>query len=141
MGVLEKYGITSNVPYAVINLLEKGKAGEVKETPKPGDEVFSRVHSLIVASNIEALVAARDAAVKLGFTTLILSSMIEGETADAARWHSRIAREINATGHPIPRPACVLSGGETTVTVRGDGKGRPEHGVHPPRGGGTGGDG
>lgn len=123
MGVLEKYGITSNVPYAVLNRLEIGKAGTLKETPKPGDELFSRVYSLIVASNIEALVAARDAAVKLGYSTLILSSMIEGDTADAARWHARIAREIAASGHPAPRPACVLSGGETTVMVRGGGKG------------------
>lgn len=123
LGVLGKYGLTSSAPGTVINHLKMGAAGELGETPKPGGAAFTNVHGLIVASNLEALLAARDAALKLGYSTLILSSMIEGETREAARCHARIAREIAASGHPVSRPACILSGGETTVTVRGGGKG------------------
>ncbi|MCK5120310.1 MAG: glycerate kinase, partial [Candidatus Latescibacteria bacterium] len=77
----------------------------------------------IVGSNREAVSAARDRAKALGYHTLILSSQIEGETKEVASVHAGIAKEIAASGQPVLRPACVLSGGETTVTIRGDGKG------------------
>jgi glycerate 2-kinase len=91
---------------------------EPVETPKPGDAAFRRVRNVIAGSNRLALEAAKKQARKLGYRTLVLSSTIEGETRDVARVHGSIAREIVATGQPIPAPACVISGGETTVTIR-----------------------
>ena len=70
-----------------------------------------------------ALTAAAERATALGYNALVLSSFIEGETRDVARVHAAIAKEINAFGRPLTRPACIISGGETTVTLRGDGKG------------------
>jgi len=93
------------------------------ETPKPGDPLFSRVQNVVVASNRQAISAAAAQARSLGYRTLILSTTIEGETKDVARMHAAIAKEIVASGHPLEPPACVISGGETTVTLRGDGTG------------------
>ena len=93
------------------------------ETPKEGDPIFSSVTNLIIGSNLIALRAAKEKAEELGFNTLILSSLIEGEAREVARVHAAILKEVVRTGNPLKRPACLLSGGETTVTVRGDGKG------------------
>jgi hypothetical protein len=76
-----------------------------------------------VGSNFEAISAAKKEAESLGYNTLVLSSMIEGETKHVAHVHSAIAREIIKTGNPLPAPACILSGGETTVTITGSGLG------------------
>jgi len=120
--ILDKYGL-KDVSSGIRKRLEMGAAGTLAETPKKGDQVFSRVQNIIVGSNILALEAAEEKARSLGYETLILSSMIEGETREAAIFHAAIAGEIMATGRPIKRPACVISGGETTVTIRGKGLG------------------
>ncbi|MBM3783088.1 MAG: glycerate kinase [Acidobacteria bacterium] len=93
------------------------------ETPKPGDPIFARVRNLIVGSNVLSMDAAAIAAKKLGYRPLVLSSTIEGETRDVARMHVQIAREVQRTRRPVAAPACLLSGGETTVALKGDGKG------------------
>jgi hydroxypyruvate reductase len=103
--------------------LQLGKQGKVEETPKPQDVTFERVYNTLIGSNILALQAAAKEAASLGFNTLILSSSIEGETREAARFHTAVAKEVMSSGNPIPRPACILSGGETTVTIRGKGLG------------------
>jgi len=92
-------------------------------TPKQGDPVFENVQNLIVAGNQEALRAAGKKAESLGYNTLILSSRFEGETRDVARFHACVAREVTASGNPVRAPACILSGGETTVTLTGKGLG------------------
>ena len=89
------------------------------ETPKQ----LSRVQNLIVGSNRQAIEAAARQARELGYRTLVLSTFIEGETRDVASVHAAIAKEILASGSPVRKPACILSGGETTVTVRGSGLG------------------
>ena len=76
-----------------------------------------------MGSNILALEAASARAKEIGYETLILSSVVEGETREVARVHTAMAKEIVKTGRPIPPPACIISGGETTVTIRGDGLG------------------
>ncbi len=121
--VLEKFGLTRKIPPAVQDHLEKGARGEIEETPKAGDPAFARTQNLIVGSNIQALLAAREKAESLGYNCLILSSSIEGETREIARMHAALAKEILASGHPVQRPACLISGGETTVTIRGRGLG------------------
>jgi glycerate 2-kinase len=98
-------------------------AAALVETPKPGDPRLARAHYEIVGSNRQAIGAAADEGKRLGYRTLVLSSTIQGETKDVAQVHAAIAREILATGQPVRPPACLLSGGETTVTVRGKGVG------------------
>jgi glycerate 2-kinase len=78
---------------------------------------------VIVGGNRLAVDAASEQARKLGFKTMVLSTRIEGETRDVGRMHAAIAREIDASGQPLRRPACLISGGETTVTIRGKGLG------------------
>jgi hydroxypyruvate reductase len=107
----------------VLQRLRAGAAGEIAETPKPGDQVFRKVANVIIGSNLDALQQSRAAALVLGYNTLLLSSTIEGETGPVAGMHMALAREILDSGNPLSPPACLLSGGETTVTVRGDGLG------------------
>jgi glycerate 2-kinase len=121
--VMKTYGILDQLPEAVTAHMEAGKAGKVPETPKPGDMCFETAHPLIIGSNTEAILAAKGAAERLGYNTVMLSSMMEGETREVARVHTAMAKEILKSGNPVPRPACLLSGGETTVTIRGNGKG------------------
>jgi hydroxypyruvate reductase len=117
--VLDRYGLRARVPLSVRRRLEAGEG----ETPKPGDALFDNVENMIVGNNQKSLEAAAGAAKKLGYRTLILTSTIEGETRDVARMHAAIARQIRMSGQPLRPPACVVSGGETTVTIRGGGKG------------------
>jgi hydroxypyruvate reductase len=117
--VFEKYGIWNKVPRAVRQRLESGSKGEIEETPKS----LKNAENCIIGSNRIALDAAAVKAKELGFKTLILSSSIEGETREVAGMHAAIAREIRQSGNPLKPPACIISGGETTVTLRGKGKG------------------
>jgi hydroxypyruvate reductase len=121
LAALDRYEIRARVPRNVRNRLENG--GIQDETPKPGDPLFERVENLVVGSNQKSLEAAAVRAKSLGYRTLILASTIEGETRDVARMHAAIARQIRVNGQPVRAPACIISGGETTVTIRGKGKG------------------
>lgn len=122
-GILKKYDLLDEISPSIQKHLQLGREGKAKETPKPGDAVFGRVHNSLIGSNILALLAAEKEAASLGLNTLILSSAIVGETREAARFHTAIAKEVISSGNPIPRPACILSGGETTVTIKGNGLG------------------
>ncbi len=121
--ILERYGIHSRVPPSVRERLQRGAQGEIPETPKIGARELSRTQNVIVGSNRLAADAAVQRARELGYRTLLLSTLIEGETRDVARVHAAIIREILASGRPVKPPACVLSGGETTVTLKGRGLG------------------
>jgi len=94
-----------------------------QETPKPGDPALAHVQNLIVGSNRLAIDAAVKQARALGYRTLVLSTFVEGETRDVASMHAAIVKEILSSGNPVRPPACILSGGETTVTIRGKGLG------------------
>ncbi len=121
--ILKKYDLLNEISPSIQKHLLLGKEGKVEETPKPGDVVFERVYNSLIGSNILALRAAEKEASSLGLNTLILSSSIEGETREASRFHTAIAKEVISSGNPIPKPACILSGGETTVTIKGNGLG------------------
>lgn len=121
--ILDKYAIRGKAPAAVRERLERGAAGEIPETPKPGDAVFRRTRNRVIGSNRLAVDAAAARARELGYRTLVLSTFIEGETREIARMHAAIAREIVHSGRPVKPPACIVTGGETTVTLRGGGKG------------------
>jgi len=109
--IFKKYGIGNKLRAAS------------QETPKPGDRIFEKTHHVIVGSNALAVDAAEAEARLLGFHTLVLSTFLEGEAREIARVHAGIAKEIRATGRPVKTPACVISGGEPTVTIRGKGLG------------------
>jgi len=118
--VLEKYELRERVPVRVRERLRNGAT----ETPKAADPLFENVENIIVGSNQKSLESAARAAREMGYRTMILSSTIEGETRDVARLHAAIARQIRTHGQPLRPPACVISGGETTVTINdGVGKG------------------
>lgn len=121
--ILGRYGIWDQAPRSVRMYLEKGVKGEIPETPKLGDPSFQRGVWELVGTNLQALKAARKEAERMGYRTMILSGMIEGETREVAKAHAAIAKEVLSSENPIAPPACVLSGGETTVTLKGDGKG------------------
>jgi hydroxypyruvate reductase len=117
--VLDKYKLWEQVPGTIVNHLRSA----AEETPKAGDPVFEHVQNRIVGSNRLAVNAAAEEARALGYHTLILSTSIQGETRDVARMHAAIARETATSGNPVEPPACIISGGETTVTLRGNGLG------------------
>jgi hydroxypyruvate reductase len=121
--ILARYGIRDRIPATVGDRIERGLRGEIPETPKPADPLFARVRNTVIGSNRLALEVAARAARALGYRTLILASEIQGETREIARMHAAIAAEIRRTGHPVKPPACIITGGETTVTIRGQGLG------------------
>ncbi|MBN1905635.1 MAG: glycerate kinase [Deltaproteobacteria bacterium] len=121
--IVTKYRLNDLIPHPIRDHLKAGVDKKIEETPKHGDEIFTRVFNLIIGSNMIALEAAEKEARRLGYSTLILSSMIEGETRDIANVHTAIAREVIKSGKPIAPPCSIISGGETTVTIRGNGKG------------------
>lgn len=123
LAILDKYDIEGQVPAAVLKHLRAGRDGAVSETPKAGEPLFEATQNVIVASNFDALLAAKEKADGLGYETVLLSSMLEGETRDVAANHVAIAREMRNHGFPAQPPACLLSGGETTVRIRGAGLG------------------
>lgn len=124
--ILERYRIEDELPASVVSYLKAGAEGgpdAPPETPKPGDARFDKVTNALVATNFSALQAAADQASKAGYQPLILTSSLSGRTADAARFHVAIAREMLRSGNPLPPPCCIISGGETTLQVQGKGKG------------------
>ena len=121
--IFSKYELTDSLPPSVAERLRLGLAGEVSDTPKPGDEALSRVQNVVVGSNGLAVTAAREKAEELGYNTVVLTTRLEGEAREIAHVYSAIGKEILSSGTPVAPPACVIAGGETTVTVKGTGKG------------------
>ena len=122
-GVVEKYGLTGHLPASILKHFESGMAGQIPDTPKPGDPIFDKTANVIVTSNEIAANAAIERASKEGLNTLLLSTWLEGEAREIAHVATAIAKEIEYSGNPIPAPACIVAGGETTVNVRGQGVG------------------
>ena len=123
LAVLSKYGIESRAPRSVLEHLRAGAAGAEPETPKPGDPIFAKVRNLVIANNAASVAACARKSRALGYRPLVLSSTIEGEAREVARVCAAIARESLASGRPVAPPACLICGGETTVTLRGTGRG------------------
>jgi len=95
----------------------------LQETPKPGDAIFDQVQHVIIGSNRQAAAAAVEEARELGFQALLLSTYVEGEAREVAKVAAGLAKGVQTHGDPLSPPACLVWGGETTVTVRGEGKG------------------
>ncbi len=116
--IIEKYGI--DVPETMRRLLDTAE-----ETPKPGHPCFERVENIMIATPQASLEAAAEVARKAGVTPVILGDSIEGESRDVALVHAGIARQCAMRGQPEQPPCVLISGGETTITLKGNGKGGP----------------
>jgi glycerate 2-kinase len=119
LAVLERFGLREKTPRTILAHLEAGAAGKVPETLK---ELPAHVHNRILGNNSKALAASQRVAESLGYRVLNLGAFIEGDTQQAATVLAGIVRSIQVDGQPLSPPVCVLSGGETTVTLP------PKHG-------------
>jgi glycerate 2-kinase len=121
--VLEQFDLLNTVPASITNHLKKGMRGELLETPKNDDPVFKNVHNVLIGSNQQAAKAAVDQAIVEGYHASLLTTFLQGEARHAGRVLAAIARQVNASGDPLSRPTCLVCGGETTVTLAGNGVG------------------
>jgi hydroxypyruvate reductase len=121
--ILKGYGIWDQLASSVRNHIEQGSSGQIEDTPKSDNAAFLKCSQVLVGTNLQALMAAGKAAERLGYRPLILSSKVEGEAREVTKFYTAIAREILESAYPMEPPACVLAGGETTVTLQGDGRG------------------
>lgn len=122
LNVIDKYALKNRTPFSVMDLLQKGAAGLVPETPKAGSLVFDGIDNIIIGNNTKALEAAKERAESLGLEAEIISSEIKGEAREVGRWLAHRAAELR--NKPQRRQSfCMISGGETTVTVTGSGLG------------------
>ncbi|NTW04482.1 MAG: DUF4147 domain-containing protein, partial [Oscillochloris sp.] len=123
LAVLDRYDLRDLAPPAIRDWLRRGTSGELAETPGPDDPCFARATTLLIGDNARAALAAERAARDAGLNAMILTTYLQGEAREAGRLLAAVGRELAHYGRPLPRPACVIIGGETTVTLRGDGYG------------------
>lgn len=123
INIINKYHLQQQLPYSVLQHLKKGMNGETADTIKPGDVLLNKVKNIIIGRNKTCIEAAKQKAEELGYTVVVNDELLTGETADAAQMILQKATQYLST-----KPACFLFGGETTVTVTGNGKGgRNQH--------------
>ena len=116
LAVLEQRGVLGRTPPSIVERLRVGAAGRLPETPKPGDPIFERVINLVIGNNALVVEAAAAEAERLGYRPHVLTRSLQGEARD-------VARDLIARARALPAPAALIAGGETTVTVRGSGRG------------------
>jgi glycerate-2-kinase len=121
--VLKRYRLWNSIPATVKKVLLAGKKGLIPETPKKGDKAFEKVHNIIIGNSNTACQAAYNSLKTAGLHVLLLTSSLEGQARDVGTMFASIAQEIVKSGNPVPKPAAVVAGGETTVTVVSKGKG------------------
>ena len=119
--ILERFGVTP--PASVRAHLARGCAGEIAETPKPGDPALAHAENRVIATAHASLMAAAAYVERAGFTPLVLGDSVTGESREVAKVYAALAREVRLHSHPAPPPVALISGGETTVTIRGKGRG------------------
>ncbi|MBI2467061.1 MAG: glycerate kinase [Candidatus Rokubacteria bacterium] len=121
--VLDTFGLRWRVPSSARQYLEAGARGQVPETPKPGNPLFTAVTNLVIGNNGLVVEAAMEEAMRRGYTPLVMTRSLQGEAREVARVFVAILREAVSSWQPVAPPACVIAAGEATVTVRGSGKG------------------
>ena len=121
--ICSRYGILDRLPAAARSRLESGVRGDVPETAKPGAPYLARSRNTLIGNNRMSVESARSTAAAMGYRTLVLSTVIEGEAREIGTFYGSVASEIMTSGNPISRPACIIGGGAPTVTIRGGGKG------------------
>ncbi len=123
LAILRRHGLVEETPPEILARLRRGAAGEIPETGKEADPIFKGARNLIVGDNPLAARAALKQAETEGFHSLLLTTALQGEAREAGRFLAAILGETARSGNPLPRPACLVAGGETTVTLRGEGLG------------------
>ncbi len=123
LAALDAFDLRATAPASIRDRLELGTRGGLPETPKPEDSLFERVTNLVIADNARAGLAAVAAAEAAGLHAQFLTSRVQGEAREIAKLVAGAAVDIARSGRPVPRPGCAIFGGETTVTVRGPGRG------------------
>ncbi len=123
VSVLRRYGVWKEVPDSVRKVLSEGENGLIEETPKDDDPAFRKVHNIVIGNNRLACLAALDELKEISLNTLLLTSFLEGEARDVGSTMGSLAKEMLVSGNPLQPPAGVVAGGETTVTVKGNGIG------------------
>ena len=121
--VLKKYRLWSKAPASIRKVLSDGEKGLIPETPKANDEAFKRVYNVVVGNNRLASLTAQKYLKSEGLNTLLLTSTLEGEARHVGIMLASIVHEVSVSGNPVPKPAGIIAGGETTVTVTGKGLG------------------
>ena len=119
--ILERFGV--EMPASIRSHLERGERGEIPETPKPQAAIFERVENRVIATAHQSLLAAATYFQGHGFAPMVLGDSVTGESSEVAKPFGALAREIRRHGHPAKAPVALISGGETTVTLRGKGRG------------------
>ena len=123
LSIVRKYALDDKLPRAVMEHLVSGAQAKIPETPKAGDPVFRNTVNIILGNNTLACEAARKTAERLGYNARVLSTMLAGEASEAGVYFARLAKDIDAGKSGVTKPAAMIAGGETTVTIRGKGKG------------------
>lgn len=123
VGILKKHDLWEKAPASIKEVLRDGEKGTIPETPKAGDEAFKKVYNVVVGNNRVAGQAACECLKASGLNTLLLTASMEGEARHVAVVLASIGREVSISGNPVQRPAGIVAGGETTVTVTGKGLG------------------
>jgi glycerate-2-kinase len=123
INVLEKYDLWNKTPASIRKVLSDGEKGIIPETPKASDEAFKKVFNVVVGNNRFASITAREQLKSKGLNTLLLTATLEGEAHHVGVMLASIAREVSMSENPISKPAGIIAGGETTVTVTGKGLG------------------
>ena len=119
--ILRRFGVRA--PESIARRLEDGAAGRVPETPKPGDPALGHADNLVIATAHASLAAAAAYVQARGITPMVLGDSVTGEAREVAKVFAAIARQLREHGHPLKPPVAIISGGETTVTLRGHGRG------------------
>ena len=123
LAVLDRFGLRAEAPRAIVEHLERGVRGEIPETPKAGDPLFRRVQNRVIGNNSLVVDGALRAAEALGFHACLVAGSLQGEAREAAKELTRLGHSVRTSGKPVAPPACLVVGGETTVTIRGNGVG------------------
>lgn len=121
IAILQRYGVEA--PNTVMAHLERGASGQIDETPKPGDALFERVDNRVIATARQSLQAGAEFFAAQNITPVILGDTVTGEASEVAKVYAAVVREIRAYQQPFKPPVALISGGECTVTVRGNGRG------------------
>jgi len=115
--LVEKYNLADSLPEAVVARLQTGLRGEIPDTPDTDDPIFATSQTIVVADNFVAAQAAKQRAEKFGYSVLLLTTFLDGDAANAGRMLVALAKEVQTSSNPIPAPACLILGGETTVQL------------------------
>jgi hydroxypyruvate reductase len=123
LAIIGRYQLEQALPSPILAHLRRGRAGKLPETPKADAPLWQRVHNLVVAGNAVAAEAAVVAGQAAGLNTLLLTTYLEGEARSVGQMAAALARELELRNGPLERPALIVAGGETTVTLKGNGVG------------------